>query len=489
VTAARLSVLCLVAAGLVVASPRAEAGPTLVIEAESGRVLHAIDPFVPWYPASVTKILTAYLVFRAVESGRLTLDTPILISEEAAAQPPSKMGFPPGTAVTVDDALRMLMVKSANDIAVALAEAVSGSVPAFAEEMNRQAAALGMRSSYFVNPHGLPDERQVTTARDLAVLARALLKGFPQHAAFFDVPVIRVGKRMIRNTNNLIGRYDGINGLKTGFTCASGLNIVATASRNGRQLIAVVLGARSSAVRAEITAALLEQGFATPGASSAPENIDTMQPVGAVSPVPVDLRPFVCPPRKKASPEEMLLVAVDPRIDLEAGRRALGGKLEDTGEGEDSTTVAATEPHAIATFSPTSAGDEAAADEVSPKAARADAQPKPAKPPRPAAKAPARKAPAKVARKAGTDEKSKRETKPAEAKSAKPAAGKASAKAGGKANPKPAAKAAAKPAAKAAPPKPAEAKPRDGAQKARNTSAVSPEAGSWYKLPRSAAAS
>src|ERR687886_3105252 len=149
-------------AALSLAPQRAEAGPTLLMDLDSGRVLHQSGAFVRWYPASLTKLMTAYVVLKAVKGGRLRFETPIPISEFALSQPPSKMGFPVGTQVTVGDALKMLMVHSANDIAVALAEGVSGSAPAFVAEMNATAARLGMTDSRFTNPHGLPEPGQMT---------------------------------------------------------------------------------------------------------------------------------------------------------------------------------------------------------------------------------------------------------------------------------------------------------------------------------------
>jgi D-alanyl-D-alanine carboxypeptidase len=163
------------------------------------------------------------------------------------------MGFPPGTTVTLDNAIKMLMVKSANDIAVVIAEGVGGSVEKFADLMNSHAKRIGMTQSSFVNPNGLPDDRQISSARDMAILARALIREFPQHDLYWHIPAIKFGKRVLRNYNRLIDRYRGADGMKTGFICASGFNLVASATRNGRRLIAVVLGAPSSPVRAEKT--------------------------------------------------------------------------------------------------------------------------------------------------------------------------------------------------------------------------------------------
>ncbi|OYW34350.1 MAG: hypothetical protein B7Z45_07670 [Azorhizobium sp. 12-66-6] len=183
------------------------------------------------------------------------------VSPLAASQQPTKMGFGVGTQVTLDNALKMLMVKSANDIAVVIAEGVGGTMPNFVAEMNDTAAKLGMTSSHFENPNGLPDPDQVTTARDLAILARALIYHFPEQEALFRIPAIRIGKIVLRNYNRLIDRYPGADGMKTGFICSSGFNLVATATRGQKRLIAVILGAPSAVARTEQAALLFEKGF------------------------------------------------------------------------------------------------------------------------------------------------------------------------------------------------------------------------------------
>jgi D-alanyl-D-alanine carboxypeptidase len=209
------------------------------------------------------------------------------------------MGFPVGTQVTVDNALKMLMVKSANDMAVVLAEGVSGSIEKFADEMNRTAARLGMTQSSFVNPNGLPADEQITSARDLAILARALLRDFPEYDLYWHIPAIKFGRRIMRNTNKLIDAYPGADGMKTGFICASGFNLVATATRANKRLIAVVLGAPSSPVRAVKAAQLFERGFSenvlawlTPSLGT----VDALQPVNATPP---NLREDMCGKHRK----------------------------------------------------------------------------------------------------------------------------------------------------------------------------------------------
>lgn len=237
--------------------------PSIMIDAATGRVLHSEAVSQSWYPASLTKLITAYVVFDAIRNGEVTLDTPLTYSALAAAEPPAKMGFKPGTIITVDNALKMLIVRSANDIAVMIAENLGGSsgVAGFVDRMNNMAVRLGMTGSRFVNPNGLPGEGQVTTARDMGLLAQAIYRDFPQHTGYFKIGAIKFGKRTLRAYNLLLARYDGADGMKTGFICSSGFNLVASASRGGRRLIVVVLGSTSGRARAETAARLLEDGF------------------------------------------------------------------------------------------------------------------------------------------------------------------------------------------------------------------------------------
>ena len=300
-------------AATALATTRARAEALLVIEADSGRVLYAQNAGQPWYPASVTKLMTAYVTLRAVKEGRLSLDTPLTVSPNATAQSPVKMGFGVGTVVTVDNALKMLMVKSANDMAVVLAEGVAGSIENFADEMNANARQLGMIQSSFVNPNGLPADDQVSSARDLAILARAIIRELPEYDYYWHLPGIRMGKMVRWNYNTLIGRYPGADGMKTGFICGSGFNLVASATRNGRRLIAVVLGAPSSAARALKAAQLLERGFNTNSGPSwlmAPfGTVESVQPIAAAPP---NLRDEMCGGhRKRPASEDEDDLAVD----------------------------------------------------------------------------------------------------------------------------------------------------------------------------------
>ena len=281
-------------------APRiAQAEALLVIEADTGKVLQAEKATYPWYPASVTKIMTAYVALKAVKDGRMTLDTLLTVSPTAAAQAPSKMGFKPGTQVTLDNALKMMMVKSANDIAVVIAEGVGGSIDGFSAEMNKTAQRLGMTQTSYVNPNGLPAEGQITSARDLGILARAIIRDLPEYEYFMHIPAIKFGRRVTANFNKLIGRYPGADGMKTGFICASGFNLVATATRNNKRLIAVVLGAQSSAQRAAKAAQLLERGFGGNKLSWLKPSLGTVDALAPIDASPPNLRDEMCGPKRK----------------------------------------------------------------------------------------------------------------------------------------------------------------------------------------------
>ena len=283
----------------------------LLIEAGSGKVLKAENATYPWYPASITKLMTAYVTLRAIKEGRISFDTVLTVSPNAVAQQPTKMGFKTGTLVTVDNALKMLMVKSANDMAVVLAEGVSGSVERFADEMNRASARLGMTQSSWVNPNGLPADDQITSARDMAILARTVLAEFPEYDGYWNIHAIRLGKRVIHNTNSLIVRYPGADGMKTGFICASGFNVVASATRGNRRLIAVVLGAPSGAVRAAKAAYLFETAFNSTGLTWLMPSLGTVDGLQPINAAPPNLREAMCgkhrrrPAAEEADEEEV----------------------------------------------------------------------------------------------------------------------------------------------------------------------------------------
>ncbi|CCD87817.1 putative D-alanyl-D-alanine carboxypeptidase [Bradyrhizobium sp. ORS 285] len=283
-----------IAAALVLAPRLANAEALLLVEADTGKVLEAQNATYPWYPASVTKLMTAYVTLKAVKDGKASLDTLLTVSPTAASQSPSKMGYRPGTQLTVDNALKMMLVKSANDMAVVLAEGIGGSIDGFSIMMNETAQRLGMTQTSYVNPNGLPADGQITSARDLAILARAIIRDLPEYEYFVHIPSIRYGRRVVQNFNRLIGRYPGADGFKTGFICASGYNLVASATRNGKRLIAVVLGASSGQARAVRAIQMLDRGFNGNQLSwlKAPlGNVEQLVPVDATPP---NLRDDMC---------------------------------------------------------------------------------------------------------------------------------------------------------------------------------------------------
>jgi len=239
------------------------AGPTVLVEQVSGRVLYTEELDQSWYPASLTKIMTAYVVFEAVKSGKVKLDTAVPLSEKARGQPATRIGLRQGIPLNVEQALRGLILRSANDFAMALAELVGESEEGFAVMMNATAKRLGMTRSYFKNPHGLPDPDQKTTARDMAILAMATFHDFPDRAEMFSTMQFVIHRGTFHSQNDLLRTLDGADGMKTGFTCGAGYNVVATATRDGRRLIAVVLGEHQRDERSLRATALIEHGFST----------------------------------------------------------------------------------------------------------------------------------------------------------------------------------------------------------------------------------
>ena len=307
-------------------------GPYLVLDASTGETLIENQATEPWFPASLTKLMTTYVALDAVRQGRLTMDTPLVMSLRAARMAPTKMGFEPGTEVTLDNALKMLMVKSPNDIAVMVAEGISGSVEDFADEMNAAAKKLGLQELHFVNPNGLHDPEHVSSARDMAIIARALLTEFPDHQDLFDIGELLLNGVVIRNHNGMLGRYPGADGMKTGFTCSSGFNIVASATRDGHKLIAVVMGWPSARERNLQTAELLERGFAQeghgPSVADLPKSKETQAP---------DMRSHICSRRNAAAveaAEEEVFGQPKPTV-------AVVGKQKGGGGGRRRSAVAA----------------------------------------------------------------------------------------------------------------------------------------------------
>lgn len=217
----------------------------IVIDAKNGTVLHQASADAARHPASLTKIMTLYLLFERLESGQMRLDTAMPVSEEASIQAPTKLSLKPGETLRVDDAIKGLVTKSANDAAVVIAEALAGSEEEFATMMTRKARALGMRNTTYRNASGLPDEEQITTARDQALLGVAIQERFPKYYRYFSLASFVYHGRAIRNHNKLLGKVEGVDGIKTGYTRASGFNLVTSVKRGPRHIVAVVLGGRS----------------------------------------------------------------------------------------------------------------------------------------------------------------------------------------------------------------------------------------------------
>lgn len=284
------------AAALLLSWPAAAAEryAALVVDGDTRAVLHAAEANARWAPASLTKMMTVYMAFAEIEAGRLAFDETLTVSHSAAAQPPTELGLDTGEKITVENAVKATIVRSANDAAVVLAERIAGSEDQFAARMTETAHRLGMTASTFRNASGLPDPGQVTTAHDMAVLALALIRDFPQHFHLFKESKLSYGRQSLGGYNGLLVSYDGADGIKTGFTCDSGYNIVASAVRDGRRVIAVYLGAMSNGSRNGKVAALLNEAFA----GKLDGNGVTLAALAAPSdaPVPKQLGPDQCVP-------------------------------------------------------------------------------------------------------------------------------------------------------------------------------------------------
>lgn len=240
----------------------------MVIDAKTGRMLHGVNENALRHPASITKVMTLYMLFEQMERGRFRMDSPLRVSSYAASRPPSKIGVDAGETIEVEDAIKALITKSANDVAVVVAENIAGDEDTFAEQMTRRARSLGMTRTVFKNASGLPDAEQVTTARDLTILARAIQERFPRHYQMFQTRNFAYAGRNYRNHNKLLGRVEGVDGIKTGYTRMSGFNLMTSAKADGRHIVSIVLGGRSGRVRDNIMAGLVVAHL--PRASSGP---------------------------------------------------------------------------------------------------------------------------------------------------------------------------------------------------------------------------
>jgi D-alanyl-D-alanine carboxypeptidase len=305
----------------------------IVVDANSGKTLHESSPDSPRHPASLTKIMTLYLLFEQLEDGKLTLRSDLNVSPHASAQAPSKLGLKPGDKIAVDDAIRALVTKSANDVAVVVAETLADSEASFARLMTRKARALGMEHTLYRNASGLPNDEQITTARDQALLGRAIQDRFPKYYRYFSTPSFSYKGHEMRNHNKLLGSVPGIDGIKTGFVEASGFNLVASLRRNNRHLVAVVMGGRSGGSRDARMRELLSQHVevasikrTAPVIAEAPESALTMPlratAAGAGSMAPVTVAAIAPPTAEAATPADLSPTAT---VDAAGGS---GGDIE-----------------------------------------------------------------------------------------------------------------------------------------------------------------
>lgn len=248
----------------------------IVIDAETGEVIHETEAAQKWYPASLTKVMTLYMTFAALESGKLHLNDMLTVSHHAAIQPKSRLGLRKGQKISVEHAIMAVATRSANDAAVTLAEHLGGSESHFGHLMTQQAHHMGMSSSSFVNASGLPDEHQISSARDLAILSSALIKNYPEYYRIFSSTEFHYKGQVLPNTNRILKTYPDADGLKTGFTCGSGYNLIASAKRNGHRLVGVLLGAHSSGERFEQMGNLLDVGFEKKSAGIASSHVSQL---------------------------------------------------------------------------------------------------------------------------------------------------------------------------------------------------------------------
>ncbi len=273
----------------------------IVVDGNSGRTIYALNENQPRHPASVTKVMTLYLLFEQLEKGRLRLDSPLMISSHAASQAPSKLGLPPGDTIEVEDAIKAVVTKSANDVAVAIAENIGGDEASFAEMMTSKARALGMHGTHFANASGLPNSQQITTAHDLAVLGRAIQDRFPRYYRYFSTHSFAYNGALHRNHNHLLGRVEGMDGIKTGYTAASGFNLLTSVRRDGHHIVAVVLGGRTAGARDRLMANLIEDHIDEGSSTRTAKAITEEAPAERVAVAEVQPAPQPEPVIEKAS--------------------------------------------------------------------------------------------------------------------------------------------------------------------------------------------
>jgi D-alanyl-D-alanine carboxypeptidase len=291
------------------APARDPAFAAIVVDANSGRTLYAASESEPRHPASLTKVMTLYLLFEQLEKGRLSLDSPISMSAHAASQAPSKLGLEPGETICVENAIKAIVTRSANDVAVAIAETIGGDEESFAQMMTRKAHALGMAHTTYVNASGLPDDRQLTTARDLTLLGRAVQERFPHYFRYFSTQSFDYAGETIGNHNHLLGRVDGVDGIKTGYTRASGFNLLTSVHRGGRSLVAVVMGGPTAGARDRFMESLIAQHIASAATIHSATMIADAAAPAATPPAP-PVRSAELAPGDSAAPTPPVRVSV-----------------------------------------------------------------------------------------------------------------------------------------------------------------------------------
>jgi D-alanyl-D-alanine carboxypeptidase (penicillin-binding protein 5/6) len=342
----------IITATLVVAAPlSAMAGSaSLILDARTGKVLSSENADVLNHPASLTKMMTIYMAFEALNRGKITWDTPIVMSKYAASRPPTKLGARAGTSITVREAILGMITKSANDAAAAMGEKLGGSESNFSSMMTQKARQLGMSRTVFVNASGLPDNRQITTARDMSTLAVALMKNYPREYRLFSTASFNFRGRQIRGHNNLMYRYQGMDGIKTGYTNASGFNLVSAVRDGNRRVVGVVLGGRTARSRDDKMAGLLDKAMgraSSSGGARLVASVNSREPVEVASAADASDLPLpVTAPRSDAAP-----ITTAPQVASKAPA-ARGNDLAPKALGYLSDTVPMERPSAMDEIDP-----------------------------------------------------------------------------------------------------------------------------------------
>ncbi len=307
----------------------------IVVDANSGRTLFAQKEDQQRHPASITKVMTLYLLFEQLEKGRMTLHSPLRISQHAAAQAPCKLNLEPGATIEVEDAIKAVVTKSANDIAVAIAEAVGGDEEHFAQMMTAKAHALGMRDTHFANASGLPNAAQITTAHDLAVLGRAIQEHFPRYYRYFSTHSFAYHGEVMRNHNHLLDRIEGMDGIKTGYTNASGFNLLTSVRRGGRHIVAVVLGGRTAGARDAYMASLIQHHVgagethrtAQPISEENTEGVETAEPTASIPPAQRESMAYARPAEDERDEAPVPEGSIPPKVQPAAAPETAPAKV------------------------------------------------------------------------------------------------------------------------------------------------------------------